>query len=107
VCGVLTHFRSMFIDIQQEKIFLEPNRLYQEAFEVNCSGLELVMDETFQKVIVDYVYTASPAEESGLRVGDEIVQIETETNHLLERLTSAPPDRLRRGYATALCKVSC
>jgi hypothetical protein len=73
--NILKRF-NMFIDIQQEMIFLEPNRLYHEAFEVNCSGLEFVMDETFEKVIVDYVYTASPAEESGLRVGDEIVRID-------------------------------
>ena len=66
---------NMFIDLQQDRLFLEPNRLYHEPFEVNCSGLELVMDETFEKVIVEHVYTASPAEESGLRVGDEIIWV--------------------------------
>ncbi len=73
--NILKRF-NLFIDVQQEEIFLEPNLLYHEAFEVNCSGLELAMDETFQKVIVDHVYEASPAEEAGLRVGDEIVQID-------------------------------
>jgi carboxyl-terminal processing protease len=55
---------------------LEPNQLYQEAFEVNSSGLELVTDDTFQKVIVDHVHMGSPAEEAGLKVGDEIIQID-------------------------------
>jgi predicted metalloprotease with PDZ domain len=67
---------NMFVDLQQKRIFLEPNQLYHEAFEVNCSGLELVMDDTFENLIVDYIYTDSPAEESGIKVGDEIIQID-------------------------------
>lgn len=73
--NILKRF-NMFIDLQQDRVFLEPNRLYHEAFEVNCSGLELVMDDTFERVIVDYVYPASPAAESGIQVGDEIIQID-------------------------------
>jgi hypothetical protein len=73
--NILKRF-NLFIDIQQEEIFLKPNRLYHEAFEFNCSGLELIMDEAFEKVIVDHVYQASPAQEAGLRVGDEIIQID-------------------------------
>jgi predicted aspartyl protease len=71
---VLKRF-NMFIDLQQKRMSLEPNRLYHEMFEVNCSGLESVTDDTFQKVIVDHVYAGSPAHEAGLKVGDEIVQI--------------------------------
>ena len=67
---------NMFIDLQQKRIFLEPNRLHHEAFEVNCSGLELVMDDTLEKVRVNHVYTDSPAEESSIKVGDEIIQID-------------------------------
>jgi len=72
--GVLKHF-NIFIDLQQQMMSLEPNRLYHDQFEVNCSGLELVTDDAFQRVIVDHVYAGSPAEEAGLEVGDEIVQI--------------------------------
>ena len=57
-------------------MFLEPNQLYREEFEVNCSGVELVMDDTFEKVIVDHVYVGSPAYEVGMQVNDEIVQID-------------------------------
>lgn len=73
--GVLKRF-NVFIDLQQKMMSLEPNQLYHEAFEVNCSGVELVTDDTFQKVIVDCVHMGSPAEEAGLKVGDEIVQID-------------------------------
>jgi hypothetical protein len=72
--GVLKHF-NVFIDLQQESMSLEPNRLYHNQFEVNCSGLELVTDDAFQKVIIDHVYAGSPAYEAGLEVGDEIIQI--------------------------------
>jgi hypothetical protein len=72
--GVLKHF-NVFIDLQQKMMSLEPNRLYHDQFEVNCSGLELVMDDAFQRVIIDHVYAGSPAGEVGLEVGDEIVQI--------------------------------
>ena len=72
--GVLKRF-NVFIDLQQQMMSLEPNRLYHDQFEVNCSGLELVTDDAFQRVIIDNVYAGSPAEEAGLEVGDEIVQI--------------------------------
>jgi len=72
--GVLKRF-NVFIDLQQKRMSLEPNRLYHDQFEVNCSGLELVTDDAFQKVIIDHVYAGSPAHEAGLEVGDEIVQI--------------------------------
>jgi len=72
--GVLKRF-NVFIDLQQQMMSLEPNRLYHDQFEVNCSGLELVTDDVFQRVIIDHIYAGSPAEEAGLEVGDEIVQI--------------------------------
>jgi len=72
--GVLKHF-NVFIDLQQKMMSLEPNRLYHDQFEVNCSGLELVTDDAFQRVIIDHIYAGSPAEEAGLEVGDEIVQV--------------------------------
>jgi citrate lyase gamma subunit len=72
--GVLKHF-NVFIDLQQKVMSLEPNRLYDDQFEVNCSGLELVTDDAFQRVIIDHVYAGSPAHEAGLEVGDEIIQI--------------------------------
>jgi hypothetical protein len=72
--GVLKHF-NVFIDLQQKVMSLEPNRLDHDQFEVNCSGLELVTDDTFQRVIIDHVYAGSPAHEAGLEVGDEIIQI--------------------------------
>jgi hypothetical protein len=72
--SVLKRF-NVFIDLQQEMMSLEPNRLYHDQFEVNCSGLELVTDDAFQRVIINDVYTGSPAHEAGLKVDDEIVQI--------------------------------
>ena len=67
---------NMFINLEQNMISLEPNQLYNEEFEVNCSGLELGMDDTFKNVIIDDVYDNSPAEDAGLRKGDVITKIE-------------------------------
>ena len=72
--SVLKRF-NVFIDLQQEMMSLEPNRLYHDQFEVNCSGLELVMDDAFQRVIINDVYAGSPAHKAGLKINDEIVQI--------------------------------
>jgi hypothetical protein len=71
---VLKRF-NVFIDLREKMMYLEPNRLYYDQFEVNCSGLELVTDDAFQRVIIDHVYAGSPAQEAGLEIGDEIVQI--------------------------------
>jgi len=72
--GVLKRF-NVFIDLQQKRMSLEPNRLYYDQFEVNCSGVELATDDAFQRVIIDHIYAGSPAHKAGLKVGDEIVQI--------------------------------
>ncbi len=66
---------NVFIDLREKMMYLEPNRLYHDQFEVNYSGLELTTDDTFQKVIINHIYAGSPAHEAELEVGDEIVQI--------------------------------
>lgn len=72
---ILKRFNMSF-DLKNKKMFLQPNQLYSEAFAVNCSGVELALDDTLQKVIVDYVYEKSPADQEGLKAGDEIVRID-------------------------------
>lgn len=74
---VLKRF-NMFIDLKNKKMLLEPNQLYSEPFVVNCSGVELALDDTLQKVIVVHVYESSPAHKEGLKAGDEIVRINEE-----------------------------
>jgi membrane-associated protease RseP (regulator of RpoE activity) len=71
---VLKRF-NLFINVKQQRISLEPNRLYPVTFEVNSSGLELISDDSLKKVVVDYVYPDSPADSSGLRAGDQILEI--------------------------------
>ena len=66
---------NIFINLRQNMISLEPNQLYHEQFQINCSGLEIGMDDTFQKVIIENVINDSPAEKSGLKIDDEIIKI--------------------------------
>jgi S1-C subfamily serine protease len=84
--GILRRF-NLSIDLQQKKMFLKPNQAYGDVFEINCSGLELVLDATFSKVIVDRVYPQSPAGAAGLKVGDAIVQIDKDRRLLESMLT--------------------
>lgn len=75
--GVLKRF-NMVIDLKRQRLFLEASRLYHEAFEVDGSGLELVLDDVLQRVIVERVIDGSPAHEAGMKEGDEIVLIDGE-----------------------------
>ena len=75
--GVLKRF-NMVIDLKRQRLFLEANRLYHEAFEVDGSGLELVLDDALQRVTVERVIDGSPAHEAGMKEGDEIVLIDGE-----------------------------
>lgn len=71
---VLGHF-NLFIDVRHRRVFLEPNGVPREPLSAGCLGLSLVTDSTFQRILVDRVYGASPAASAGLEPGDEIVRV--------------------------------
>ncbi|HVG30490.1 MAG TPA: aspartyl protease family protein [Pyrinomonadaceae bacterium] len=71
--AILRHFRVVF-DYSRRRVILEPNRQFSAPFEYDMSGLSLVTESpAFQVVRVLRVIPRSPAEEAGLRQGDEIV----------------------------------
>ena len=63
-------FNTVF-DYRHNTIYLEPNGFFEEAFEVDCSGLGIEKD-TDGRLVVTRVLANSPADSSGLLVGDEI-----------------------------------
>ncbi len=68
---------SLVIDYPHESIHLRPNRGFREPFEHDMSGMEILAEGTqFNQYIIYKVNPASPAEEAGLQVGDEIVFID-------------------------------
>lgn len=63
-------FNTVF-DYGRNAIYLEPNGFFDEAFEVDCSGLGFEKS-TNGRLVVTRVLANSPADSSGLLVGDEI-----------------------------------
>ena len=71
--AILRRFRVIF-DYSRSRVILEPNKQFDAPFEYDMSGLSLVTEgPAFQVVRVLRVLPQSPAEEAGLRQGDEIV----------------------------------
>ncbi len=62
------------LDMPNGKIYLSPNKLYNNQFTVNCSGLQ-VRYESLKKenIIIHYIAEKSPAADSGLLKNDRII----------------------------------
>jgi predicted aspartyl protease len=68
---------TLVIDYPNSVIHLRPNRLFREPFEHDMSGMEIIAEGTnFSQYIIYKVHPASPAEEAGLQIGDEIILID-------------------------------
>ena len=73
--AVLRRFKVIF-DYSRARMILEPNKYFSDAFEHDMSGLSFVSDGPGFKVPrVNRVLAQSPAEEAGLKQGDEIVSV--------------------------------
>lgn len=71
--AILRHFKVIF-DYSRSRVILETNKQFNAPFEYDMSGLSLVTESpAFQVVRVLRVLPHSPAEEAGLKQGDEIV----------------------------------
>jgi hypothetical protein len=107
--AILRHFRVIF-DYSRSRVIIEPNKQFDAPFEYDMSGLSLVTESpAFQVVRVLRVLPHSPAEEVGLRGGDEIVTFdgrpagEYKLSALREMLRQADkkyPLQIKRGAQT-------
>lgn len=74
--AVLRRFRVIF-DYPRARMILEPNKYFSDAFEHDMSGLSLVSESpAFRVVRVNRVLAQSPAEEAGIKQGDEILSVD-------------------------------
>ncbi len=71
---LLRRFNIIF-NYKEEKIILEPNSHYDEAFEFNMAGIQFTRSES-SHFEVSYVIPDSPASEAGLQSGDQIIEID-------------------------------
>ncbi len=68
---------TVILDYQSNRILLKPNAAFNEPFEADLSGLELVTEaNNFSLIKIKHVRAKFPAAAAGLREGDTIVTVE-------------------------------
>lgn len=74
--AVLRRFK-VFFDYSRTRMILEPNKYFSDPFEHDMSGLSLVSESPgFKFIRINRVLAQSPAEEAGIKQGDEIISID-------------------------------
>lgn len=72
---ILKRFNITY-DYKRKESFWEPNiRFANVPYVISYSGLELTLDETKTKVLVDAIIPDSPVATSDIKIGDEIIEI--------------------------------
>ena len=72
---ILSRF-NMIIDFGREKMYVQPNRFFKDAFTYDRSGISLITSGVnLKQFLVQDVLENSPASEAGVKVGDEILNI--------------------------------
>lgn len=78
---------TVTLDYSTSRMLLVPNAHFDEPYEVDMSGLELVTKpDDFKAIVIKSVLPNYPAAEAGLREGDEIVSI---NGHLIAEFNLA------------------
>jgi C-terminal processing protease CtpA/Prc len=66
----------MIIDFGREKMYVQPNRYFKDAFTYDRSGISLITSGTnLKQFLVQDILENSPASEAGMQVGDEIIKL--------------------------------
>jgi len=73
--SVLRRFNIIF-DYKNYKMYWEKNDSFDEAFHVNTTGFDVELSSDLSKVKVHRVYEIGLAKEEGIKVGDEILEID-------------------------------
>lgn len=62
-------------DYKRKVMYWEKNAEFNKAFAVNCSGIEIGLTPTKDKILITNLYEKSPATEAGLKADDEILTV--------------------------------
>lgn len=73
---ILNRFNYAF-DVKNNRLYLKPNSNFKKRFSYNIAGVELLESNLGVKVPeVVYVWDGSPAEKAGIKVGDQLMEID-------------------------------
>ena len=73
--SVLSRFKKVTIDYTYEKLYLEPHKNFNEEFQYDKSGINLIaLGPNLDQYYVSSVLIKSPAYKAGIRPGDLIVK---------------------------------
>jgi hypothetical protein len=93
---------TVVLDYVREEVYLEPNKNYDDEFKVDRSGMLIIATGPGLRDFLIYsVLPDSPAEEAGLRPGDEIRRINwvpvsfLTLSSIINRLQKPPGKRIR------------
>lgn len=67
---------NITIDVPDKMMWIKKNSHYGEKFNINSSGMDLVMSKDMKRVIVHQVFDDSPASKAGIKVDSELVSID-------------------------------
>jgi predicted metalloprotease with PDZ domain len=78
---------NVILNYEKRDFYLMPNTHYNEPFDYSYTGIELYYTEG--RVILGDVAKGSPAEQAGLKEGDEVVAVNRVFNQSLQQYKTA------------------
>lgn len=74
--GELLSRFNVILDMPNNSIYLKPAENFNDEFEFNMSGMQLLaFGENLNRIKVDYVKEGTPADKAGIKKGDEILKL--------------------------------
>jgi predicted aspartyl protease len=69
---------NMIIDMASAKLYLEPNRMKDESIPVNCSGVDVQLNDDQSAIMIHKVIEGSQAEAAGIEINDILESVNGE-----------------------------
>jgi len=108
---------NIVINLKDEKLYLQPNKNYNDPYRINTSGLRARLNKELTQCIIEAVLQHSPAEEAGLTTGDIIesinnIKADKENMSQIRKLTRSVPGTkltfiIHRGVETKQLSFVC
>ncbi len=67
---------NITIDLHNKHFFFTPNSRYGKTHLINSAGVEILLSEDKERIMVHDIFEGSPAEEVGILEGDELLKVD-------------------------------